>query len=78
MKELGVSDLYDARQNIMVGADLLVELFEKYGDDTKLTLMAYHGETGARDKAEVGEYSRYARKIENRAKELEREHGKAE
>lgn len=78
MKELGVSDLYDARQNIMVGADLLVELFEKYGDDTKLTLMAYHGETGARDKAAIGEYSNYARKIESRARELERAHGKGE
>jgi soluble lytic murein transglycosylase-like protein len=78
MKALGVSDLYNARQNIMVGADLLVELYERFGDDTGLVLMAFNGVSRAQEKAAVGEYSSYAQKIMNRQRELERAHGKTE
>lgn len=78
IKKLGVSDLYNARQNIMVGADLLVELYERFGDDTGLILMTYHGESKAMAKAAVGEYSSYAQKVMNRQRELERAHGKTE
>lgn len=78
IKRLGVTDLYDPKQNILVGADYLQELFEKNGDDAMMVLMMYHGESKARQKAAIGEYSRYARKIVTRARELERAHGKVE
>lgn len=78
IKKLGVNDLYNPKQNILVGADYLVDLYETHGDNTKMILMIYHGESRAKQKAAIGEYSNYARKIEARAKELEKAHGKTE
>lgn len=75
MECLGVTDLFDERSNILVGADYLAELFEKY-EDAAVVLMIYHGEKDAIKKAEQGDISNYAIGILERTAELERIHEK--
>lgn len=75
MERLGVTDIFDKRSNILVGADYLSELFEKYGD-VAIVLMTYHGEKNVVEKAENGNISKYAEGILERSEELERLHGK--
>lgn len=77
MKKLGVSNLFDPYSNILVGVDILAELFEKY-HDLPVVLMAYNeGEySGAVEEADRGRYSEYALKVMQRAEELEEEAGK--
>lgn len=48
---LGVTDPYDAYQNIMGGAKLISELLGKYGGNTSMALAAYHAGSGAVDRA---------------------------
>lgn len=45
-KSLGVTDAYDARQNIMAGSKYLAKLLDKYDGDTKLALAAYNAGSG--------------------------------
>ena len=45
-KSLGVTDAYDARQNIMGGARYLAKLLKKYDGDTELALAAYNAGSG--------------------------------
>lgn len=45
-KSLGVTDAYDARQNIMAGSRYLAKLLDKYDGDTKLALAAYNAGSG--------------------------------
>lgn len=45
-KSLGVTDAYDARQNIMGGAKYLAKLLKKYDGDTELALAAYNAGSG--------------------------------
>lgn len=73
MESLGVADIFDEYSNILVGADLLAELRDIYGD-VATVLMAYHGESNVREKAANGEISDYARKILERSEELEEIH----
>lgn len=77
MEKLGVTDLTDAYGNILVGCDFVAELYEKY-EDTHTVLMCYNaGEySGAVEKAERGEYSKYAVKIVKRCEELSKENQK--
>ena len=75
MRRLGITNIFDERQNILVGVDLLAELFAIYGN-TAATLMAYHGEFNPAQRAERGEISYYALKIMERSAELEKIHGK--
>ena len=75
IERLGIRNLYDEKQNILAGADLLSELFQKY-EDPATVLMVYHGEKNAVQKAERGEISNYAETILDRSAELERMHGK--
>lgn len=75
MEKLGVEDIFDERSNILVGADFLSELFEKY-QDAAIVLMVYHGERNAVQKAENGEISSYAEGILERSAELEEIHEK--
>lgn len=49
-KELGVTDAYDTRQNIMGGARLLSNLLDKYNGNTSLALAAYNAGSGNVDK----------------------------
>lgn len=45
-KELGVTDSFDAEQNIMGGAKYISGLLKKYNGDTKLALAAYNAGSG--------------------------------
>lgn len=71
MKSLGVTDLSVPEENIAVGIDYLIELFEKY-TDVELVLMAYNmGESGAKKLWEQGIYSsRYSSYIVEREAEI--------
>lgn len=77
MKRLGITDLYSAYGNILVGTDYLNELVETY-DDIGMVLMAYNmGDTRAEQYFDKGIFtSDYADKITQRSWELERLHGK--
>ena len=72
MQSLGVTNLYDPRSNILVGANLMNELLNKY--DLYTALMCYNeGESGsAIRRAAQGNYSYYAKKIVNRMNELKK------
>lgn len=73
MDKLGCDNLLDARQNIMVGIDILLELFNKR-DDVAWVLMAYNGgEAYANRNYDAGNISEYARYIMARAEEMESE-----
>ncbi len=45
-KELGVTDAFDAEQNIMGGAKYISRLLKKYDGDTSLALAAYNAGSG--------------------------------
>lgn len=47
---LGVTNSYDARENIMGGAKLISQLLSKYNGDTSLALAAYNAGSGNVDK----------------------------
>ena len=49
--DYGVSKPFDARQNIMGGANLISTLLERYNGDTSLALAAYNAGPGNVDKA---------------------------
>lgn len=75
MERLGVTDLYDERGNVKVGADYLQELFQEY-EDPCLVLDIYNGNSQAFSNYERGIVSDYAGGVLERAAELERLHGK--
>lgn len=75
MDRLGVTDLTDPYDNILVGVDYIAELFKKY-EDPGMVLMLYNGDSRAKDYLETGKLSDYAAKVLERSAELEREHGK--
>ena len=70
MERLGVTDLTDPYDNILVGVDYLQELTRRYVDQA-MVLMIYNGDFRAWKFWETGEMSEYARKILERAEELE-------
>ena len=78
MRKLGVTDLKDPYENILVGVDLLEELYQQY-EDNAAVLMYYNA--GYSDRYGLGAYlwdemSDYAQEVLARAAELERVHGK--
>jgi len=73
MRKLGVTDLYDAESNILVGADYLVELMEQY-EDVAYVLDRYNGNSNADYNYHHGIVSDYADRVLTRTKELERIH----
>lgn len=70
IEKLGVTDIYDIDGNIHVGADLVAELYEQYGD-YGIVLGLYHGEKKAISNGRKGIYSSYVQKVLKRAAELE-------
>ena len=71
MDKLGCTDLMDARQNMMVGIDILMDLYSKC-NDTAWVLMAYNGGEAYADRNyNAGNISEYARYIMTRAEEME-------
>lgn len=78
MERLGVEDLSDPYDNILVGVDFLTELFGRHGDPAAV-LMQYNAgySSGSGLGAwEDGRLSSYAETILERAAELERLRGK--
>ena len=75
MERLGVTDLTDPKQNIAVGIDYLLELFNwREGTTLEWALMAYNGGPGYADKqAANNRISDYAAYIIDRSMELEKE-----
>ena len=71
MDKLGCTDLMDARQNMMVGIDILMDLYSKC-NDTAWVLMAYNGGSAyANRNYNAGNISEYARYIMTRTEEME-------
>lgn len=70
MKKLGVKDLYEPEENIKVGTDILLELFEQY-EDTGLVLDLYNGNSKAFYNFDNGILSGYSKRVLERAEELE-------
>ena len=71
MDKLGCTDLMDARQNMMVGIDILIDLYNKC-NDTAWVLMAYNGGSAyANRNYNAGNISEYARYIMTRTEEME-------
>lgn len=75
MNKLGVTDVFDARGNIMTAADYLAELFAEYGD-IGTVLMVYNGSRDAISRGAEADYTEYAKKIIGRSEQLERVHQK--
>lgn len=71
MERLGCTDLYDWKQNVLVGTDYIFELFETY-EDPALVLMVYNMKyDSAMNQYAKGNISGYAKKVLNRAYELD-------
>lgn len=78
MQQLGVRDLTDPEENILVGVDYLHELFLEY-EDVYAVLMFYNAGYSAQyglRAYEDGRYSDYAKEVAARAMVLEMLHGK--
>lgn len=76
MEELGITDLYDPKQNMWCAADYLAELAGKY-EDIGMVLMIYTGDSGAWEYYKTGEgLSEYVEELLKESEQLEREHGK--
>lgn len=75
MKALGVTDLKNGYQNILVGVDILSDLFSQY-EDTQLVLDAYSGQLHSDEWYASGKMTSYSKKILEYSEELEREHDK--
>lgn len=63
MARLGVTDIFDAEQNVMVAADLLAELSGSY-DSIERVLMAYNGDHRAVISAYANEVVEVAKALE--------------
>lgn len=74
-EHLKAYNLFDPEGNILVGADYLAELFEKYRD-IGTVLMVYNGTENAVKRGMCGDYSAYAKKVMKRCEQLERLHEK--
>lgn len=75
MDRLGVTDLTDTRQNMMVAVDYLSELVEDE-EDMEEALMRYHGESRVQERLDAGEMSAYVEGILTLSAELEERNGK--
>lgn len=75
MDKLGVTDIYNARGNILLAADYLAELFMEHGD-VGTVLMVYNGSKNAQARGGQADYTKYAQTIMKRSEQLERLHGK--
>lgn len=69
MERLGVTDLRDMRGNMAVATDYLAELFEE-SHDIGYVLMVYNGTTNARELADKGQLTEYARMVLDVSAEL--------
>lgn len=75
MDRLGVTDLTDVRQNMLVAVDYLAELVEDE-EDMEEVLMRYHGESRIQEKLDAGKMSAYVDEVLTLSAELEERNGK--
>ncbi len=75
MDRLGVTDLTDTRQNMLVAVDYLSELVEDE-EDMEEALMRYHGESRIQERLDAGEMSAYVESVLTLSAELEQRNGK--
>lgn len=69
-KKLNVNDFYDPYSNILLGVDLLAELFDSY-KDYNVVLMAYNmGPSKAIEYAKQGKTTNYATNVLQKAEEF--------
>ena len=69
-RDLGVTNSYDAEQNIMGGAKLLSQLLKKYDGNRNKALAAYNAGTGNVAKYGAEKYSKYYNKVNANEKAL--------
>ena len=69
-KSLGVTNSYDAEQNIMGGAKYLSQLLEKYNGDTTKALASYNAGSGNVSKYGAEKYSKYYTKVYSNLEEF--------
>ena len=74
-EHLKAYDMWQARNNILIGCDYLAELLEEHGD-IAYCLDIYNGNSQAKYNYENGIMSEYATKVLERSAELERLHKK--
>lgn len=72
MKRLGVTDLTNGYQNILVGVDYLAELASEYQDPAQ-ALDIYNGQRHSQEWYDAGNISDYSEKILKLAEEIEKE-----
>lgn len=77
MERLGVTDLTNPYDNILVCADYLAELYREY-EDTGLVLDKYRGSSSAESNFKKGIVSSYTKTVTEKALEFEIEHGKGD
>ncbi len=76
MDKLGINDLYDPKQNMIMAADYLIELFEKH-EDIGIVLMVYNGSKNPEEYVtRTGKLSDYAEQVLELSAVLEEQHGK--
>lgn len=75
MGRLGVTDLTDTRQNMLVAVDYLSDLVQDE-EDMEEALMRYHGESRVRERLDAGEMSAYVEGVLALSAELEERNGK--
>lgn len=76
MAKLGVTDLFDTRENMTAGVDYFSELIGKY-EDVSIALIVYNGDSSASDVLTGSkDISTYADEILAISEKLERENGK--
>lgn len=68
-------DLLEVEPNIIVGSEILLDLFNEY-EDTAYVLSKYHGEKNIEYRLTNNQASSYVQGVLTRTEELEREHGK--
>lgn len=71
MEELGVDDLLDPYQNVLVCIDYISDLFDDYGEIYEV-LMIYNMGSSAVERFNAGKISSYALEVSARSEELER------
>ena len=71
MARLGVTNIFDIHENLLLGIDYLSEIYNNTGGDTEFTLMMYNmGFSKADEFRQNGITSEYASKVMTRAEQL--------
>ena len=69
MARLGVTDIYDEKQNVRMCVDILDDLFDEYDGWTRI-LMHYNGTRNADERYRSGDYTEYAETVMDRYYEI--------